>query len=128
MSFKPIIRAIPDSQLSAKICWLMQKLCGAKFLLVFWPAWKKLPKEKFEHSEFLSEEFCLYIYINSVKRAFDVRTCEGTEELIQSDEVQSAVDDVVNVFDEIKNAFKGFINVNCDDLGKIRETAYQGPK
>ena len=62
------------------------------------------------------------------KKPFDIRTFKGTEELIQSDEVQSAVDDVVSAFDEIKNAFKGFINVNCDDLGKIRETAYQGPK
>ena len=53
---------------------------------------------------------------------------KGTEEIIQSDEVQSAVDGVVGAFDEIKNAFKGFINVNCDDIGKIRETAYQGPK
>merc|ERR1712064_50969 len=53
---------------------------------------------------------------------------EGTEEIIQSDEVQSAVDGVVGAFDEIKNAFKGFINVNCDDVGKIRETAYKGPK
>ena len=63
-----------------------------------------------------------------IKRFFNIWTWEGTEELIQSDEVQSAVDDVVNAFDEIKNAFKGFINVNCDDLGKIRQTAYQGPK
>ena len=53
---------------------------------------------------------------------------KGTEEIIQSDEVQSAVDGMVGAFDEIKNAFKGFINVNCDDVGKIRETAYQGPK
>ena len=56
------------------------------------------------------------------------RTQPGTEEIINSDEVQSAVDGVVGAFDEIKNAFKGFINVNCDDVGKIRETTYQGPK
>ena len=135
---KPIKRLIQESQLLVKICWLTQKLFGVRYRQVFCLAWKKSLKDQFESLKYLLHRIWVYKkaiihvtkpilpYIGFIIQG--IRTLKGTEELIQSDEVQSAVDDVVSAFDEIKNAFKGFINVNCDDLGQIRETAYQGPK